>query len=224
MVEELPFGRVVRNRRRALDLTQDELANRVGCAAITVRKIEAGDMRPSQQVAARLAVALALPADEQASFIRAARAVRQAARESPTPPAQAPGAEQIDGARGESLRRNYELGEQIGGGSFGIVYRAQQLRLERAVAVKVIRPQYADHPDFIRRFEAEAHMVARLEHPHIVPLYDYWREPGAAYLVMRYIRGGSLLALLQQGPPPLAITLQIMEHVGPPCRLRTAPG
>ena len=214
MVEELPFGRGVRGRRRALDLTQEELANRVGCAAITVRKIEAGDLRPSQQVAARLAVALALPTNEQASFIRAARAVRQAARESPLPPAQAPGAEQLDGALGESLRHNYQLGEQVGSGSFGIVYRAQQLRLERAVAVKVVRPQYADHPDFIRRFEAEAHMVARLEHPHIVPLYDYWREPGAAYLVMRYIRGGSLLTLLEQGPPPLASMLRIVEHVG----------
>ncbi|MBC8077887.1 MAG: serine/threonine-protein kinase PknK, partial [Chloroflexales bacterium] len=113
-----------------------------------------------------------------------------------------------------ALRRNYQLGEQIGGGSFGIVYRAQQLRLERAVAIKVIRPQYADHPDFIRRFEAEAHMVARLEHPHIVPLYDYWREPGAAYLVMRYIRGGSLLTLLEQGPPPLDSTLRVVKHVG----------
>jgi WD40 repeat protein len=78
----------------------------------------------------------------------------------------------------------------------------------------VIHPQYADHPDFIRRFEAEARMVARLEHPHIVPLYDYWREPGVAYLVMRYIRGGSLLTLLEQGPPPLALTLRIMEELG----------
>ena len=53
-------------------------------------------------------------------------------------------------------------------------------------------PQYANQPDFIRRFEAEAQLVARLEHPHIVPLYDYWREPGVAYLVMRLLRGGSL--------------------------------
>lgn len=214
MGEELPFGRVVRHRRRALDLTQEELAGRVGCAAITVRKIESGDLRPSQQVAARLALALELPAEEQAGFVRAARAVRQAARESPLAPAPAPGAEPLDGALGESLRRNYQLGEPVGGGGFGIVYRAQQLRLERTVAVKVIRPQYADHPDFIRRFEAEAHMVARLEHPHIVPLYDYWREPGAAYLVMRFLRGGSLLALLEQGPPPLATTLRVVEQIG----------
>ena len=54
MVVDVPFGRQVRERRRALDLTQDELANRVGCAAITLRKIEAGSARPSQQMAERL--------------------------------------------------------------------------------------------------------------------------------------------------------------------------
>ena len=56
----------------------------------------------------------------------------------------------------------------------------------------MVRPELANDPSFIRRFEAEAELVARLEHPHIVPLYDYWREPDAAYLVMRLLRGGSL--------------------------------
>jgi WD40 repeat protein/transcriptional regulator with XRE-family HTH domain len=214
MASELPFGRMVRARRRALDLTQEELANRVGCAAITVRKIEAGDMRPSQLVATRLAVVLEVPEEEQAEFVRAARLVgRQGGRESPspTPTPTAPG---VEAALGEVLSRSYRLGEQIGGGSFGIVYRAIQPRLDRNVAIKVIRPQYADHPDFIRRFEAEAQMVARLEHPHIVPLYDYWREPGVAYLVMRYIRGGSLLSALERGPPALPVTLRIVEQIG----------
>ena len=62
----------------------------------------------------------------------------------------------------------------------------------RDVAIKVIRAELANRPEFIRRFEVEAHLVARLEHPHIVPLYDYWREPGSAYLVMRLLRGGTL--------------------------------
>ena len=48
------------------------------------------------------------------------------------------------------------------------------------MAIKVIRAELANRPEFIRRFEVEAHLVARLEHPHIVPLYDYWREPGSA--------------------------------------------
>ena len=59
------------------------------------------------------------------------------------------------------------------------------------MAIKVIRPDLADSAEFIRRFEAEAQLVARLEHPHIVPLYDYWREPGGAFLVFRFLNGGT---------------------------------
>ncbi|MDJ0767817.1 MAG: extracellular solute-binding protein [Ilumatobacter sp.] len=92
--------------------------------------------------------------------------------------------------------RGYELREQIGEGAFGVAYRAFQPAVGREVAIKVIRPELANDPAFIRRFEAEAQLVARLEHPHIVPLYDYWREPDAAYLVMRLMRGGSLADVL----------------------------
>jgi WD40 repeat protein/serine/threonine protein kinase/DNA-binding XRE family transcriptional regulator len=210
----MPFGRFVRTRRRALDLTQEELARQVGCAAITLRKIEAGDMRPSQQVAARLAAALDVSVEEREDFIRAAREIRAEPREQRTAEPGRNVTNALDLSLSESLNSNYRIEEQIGVGSFGVVYRAQQPRLDRLVAVKVIRPQYADHPDFVRRFEAEAQIVARLEHPHIVPLYDYWREPGVAYLVMRYMRGGSLLTLLQQGPPPLPVTLRILTHLG----------
>ena len=93
--------------------------------------------------------------------------------------------------------RGYELREKIGEGAYGVAYRAYQPAVGREVAIKVIRPELANDPDFIRRFEAEAQVVARLEHPHIVPLYDYWREPDAAYLVMRLMKGGSLARLLE---------------------------
>ena len=79
-------------------------------------------------------------------------------------------------------------------------YRAYQPAVGREVAIKVIRPELADDPAFIRRFEADAELVARLEHPHIVPLYDYWREPDAAYLVMRVFRGGSLADAVRRQP------------------------
>ena len=92
---------------------------------------------------------------------------------------------------GESIG-DYEITGSLGKGGFGVVYRAIQPLVEREVAVKIILPRYADHPEFIRRFEAEAQLVARLEHPYIVPLYDYWREPDGAYLVMRLMKGGSL--------------------------------
>ena len=101
--------------------------------------------------------------------------------------------------KGEPLR-GYRLLEQIGEGAFGVVYRATQPQVGREVAVKAVAPELANHPDFVRRFEREAQIVARLEHPHIVPLYDYWREPDAAYLVMRFLRGGSVEDLLRSGP------------------------
>jgi WD40 repeat protein/serine/threonine protein kinase len=88
--------------------------------------------------------------------------------------------------------RAYEIRDLLGAGGFGVVYRAHQPVIGREVAIKVILPEHANQPDFIRRFEGEAQLVARLEHPHIVPLYDYWRDPEGAYLVMRYVRGGSL--------------------------------
>ncbi|MBE2266930.1 MAG: protein kinase, partial [Anaerolinea sp.] len=97
--------------------------------------------------------------------------------------------------------KGYELREKIGAGGFGAVYRAFQPAVGREVAIKVILAEYANQPEFIRRFETEAQMVARLEHPHIVPLYDYWREPDGAYLVMRWLRGGSLRASLRSGGP-----------------------
>ena len=69
-------------------------------------------------------------------------------------------------------------------------------------------------PAFIRRFEAEAQLVAQLEHPHVVPLYDYWREPDGAYLVMRWLRGGSLRQALDRGPWTLEAASRLLAQVG----------
>ena len=110
--------------------------------------------------------------------------------------------------------RGLELGELIAEGSFGAVYRAVQPQIGREVAVKVVRPELADDPEFIRSFEFEAQVVARLEHPHIVPLYDYWREPGGAYLVMRYVRGGTAEQALTDGRADLELVLRLVEQVG----------
>ena len=96
----------------------------------------------------------------------------------------------IDSGAGRPLR-GYTLHEAVGEGAFGRVYSATQPGTNRRVAIKVIRPDLADSAEFIRRFEAEAQLVARLEHPHIVPLYDYWREPGGAFLVFRFLNGGT---------------------------------
>ncbi len=113
---------------------------------------------------------------------------------------------------GETLR-GYRLLEQLGEGAFGVVHRAYQPDVGREVAVKVIHPRLANHPEFIRRFTAEAQLVARLEHPHIVPLYDYWRDPDGAYLVMRYLRGGNLREAVADGPLDLPRAVSVTDQV-----------
>ena len=206
------FGQLVKARRRELGLTQDELAHRVGCAPVTLRKIEYDDLRPSVQIAERLAMALNIPLEERAAFVRLARTERAPEPLTPTP---APKLEEIgaEDLTGRSVR-GYALAERIGAGGMGAVYRAMQPVVEREVAIKIILPEYANQPDFIRRFEAEAQIVARLEHPHIVPLYDYWREPNVAFLVMRLLRGGSLRQLLEKGAVPLDVVTRLLEQIG----------
>lgn len=110
--------------------------------------------------------------------------------------------------------RGYRLLEEIGAGAFSVVWRGEQPSVRREVAIKQIRAELAAQPEFIRRFEAEAHLVARLEHPHIVPLIDYWRDPDSAYLVMRWLRGGTLERRLDDGSLTLDETLTLARQIG----------
>src|SRR5262245_28243680 len=87
MDAEVSFGGWIKERRQALDLTQEALAQRVGCATSTIKKIEAEVLRPSRQVAERLALQLELAREEYAAFVRLAR--RRLHANSPTPPAAA---------------------------------------------------------------------------------------------------------------------------------------
>jgi serine/threonine protein kinase/DNA-binding XRE family transcriptional regulator len=210
MNQEISFGTIIKERRQEMGLTQAELGRRVGCAAITIRKIEADSLRPSVQVAENLAVALNVPEAEHLAFVRLARAER--------PPSPLPTPEPIPEEIGQEdlsgrAIRGFEMAERIGTGGYGVVYRATQATVSREVAVKIILPQYANRPEFIRRFESEAQLVARLEHPHIVPLYDYWREPNVAYLIMRLLRGGSLEARLNHGPLTDETIALLMEQL-----------
>ena len=97
--------------------------------------------------------------------------------------------------------------------TLGVVYRAYQPSVGREVAIKVIRPELVNQPSFVRGFEAEAQLVAQLEHPHLVPLYDYWRDPEGAYLVMRWLRGGSLRQALERGPWNLEPASRLLSQV-----------
>lgn len=111
--------------------------------------------------------------------------------------------------------KGYEILEQIGDeGGMGTVFRAMQPSVGREVALKIIKPSFANQPDFIRRFENEAQLIARLEHINIVPLYDYWRDQSGAYLVMRYLKGGSVRRVLEnEGTFPLLMTAELLDQI-----------
>ncbi|MEL6308845.1 MAG: protein kinase, partial [Chloroflexota bacterium] len=110
--------------------------------------------------------------------------------------------------------RGYEIGNRVGSGGYGEVYLATQLSVDRDVAVKVILPQYASDPKFVADFETEAKLVAQLENKYIVPLIDYWQGDNGVFLVMRYVRGGSLKDMLEkQGALSLSHTLRLLEQV-----------
>lgn len=111
--------------------------------------------------------------------------------------------------------RGYELHELVREDTHAKMHRATQPGLEREVAVKVVSGQVANRPEFIRRFDRRAQRVAQLEHPHIVPLHDYWREPDRAYLVMRWLRGSSLSSRLEhEGRLPMAQVSTLLRQIG----------
>lgn len=99
---------------------------------------------------------------------------------------------------GQQLGR-YELQDLLGVGGMGAVYRAYQAALNRIVAVKVLPASLAANPNFAARFQREAQTAAALQHPHIVPIYDYGTENGVSYVVMPLLAGGTLSERIQMG-------------------------
>lgn len=86
----------------------------------------------------------------------------------------------------------YKLEAPLGKGGMAAVYKAFQSSVGRYVAIKIMSPEIADDPNFVERFQREAKVIAKLEHPHILPVIDFGEADGDYYIVMRYIDGGSL--------------------------------
>ncbi|MHB8626076.1 MAG: protein kinase domain-containing protein [Aggregatilineales bacterium] len=97
----------------------------------------------------------------------------------------------------------YELIEEVGRGGMAAVYRAYQSSMDRFVAVKVIYRSIAADARTLERFQREARLVARLEHPHILPVYDYDGSNDPPYIVMRYLQSGTLKDVLERERLPL---------------------
>jgi serine/threonine-protein kinase len=120
------------------------------------------------------------------------------------------GVERQAGSPGRLLGGRYELMERIGRGGMGVVYRAIDRRLERAVAVKLLGDQVADDPEAMRRLEREARIAASFASPHIVALFDLGSEDGRPYLVLEHVPGGTLAEWVA-GRTPLA-TATVVEY------------
>ncbi|MFQ3535579.1 MAG: serine/threonine-protein kinase [Aggregatilineales bacterium] len=92
----------------------------------------------------------------------------------------------------------YRLEAPLGKGGMASVYRAYQASVDRYVAIKVMTPEIANDPSFVERFQREARIIAKLEHPHILPVIDFGESEGIYYIAMRYMDGGSLDDRLRQ--------------------------
>src|SRR3954453_2968753 len=106
----------------------------------------------------------------------------------------------------------YEIVTAIGAGGMGEVYRARDTRLDRAVAIKILPPQFAGDPELRARFDREARAVSSLNHPHICALYDIGCESGTDYLVLELLDGETLAARLARTgalPPKDALKVAI---------------
>lgn len=109
---------------------------------------------------------------------------------------------------GHELGGRYQIIERIGGGGMALVYRAQDILLNRNVAIKVLRQQFVNDEEFIRRFRREAQSAASLSHPNIVSVYDVGQEGDVHYIVMEYIEGRNLNEIIKERAP-----LQVDEAV-----------
>src|SRR3989304_497992 len=110
----------------------------------------------------------------------------------------------------------YEIKSELGRGGMATVYRGYDPRFEREVAVKVLPPELLhSDPQFRVRFEREAKIIAQLEHPSIVPVYDVGEENNQPYFVMRYMKGGSLSERIKAGIFSVENAVKILERIAP---------
>ena len=109
----------------------------------------------------------------------------------------------------------YEIVSELGRGGMAVVYLARDPYMKREVAVKLLSGRLMDDPGFRERFQREASVVAMLEHPFIIPVYDFGYHEEMPFIVMRYMQGGSLADVIRkQGTLSLTDSAQIMERMG----------
>lgn len=115
---------------------------------------------------------------------------------------------------GHLLSERYRIKKTVGGGGMANVYLAHDTILKRDVAIKVLRPEFANDPEFIERFDREAQAATSLSHPNIVNIYDVGEEENILYMVMEYIDGLTLKEYIQEkGPQEVEAAIGIMKQL-----------
>jgi serine/threonine protein kinase len=108
----------------------------------------------------------------------------------------------------------YQIVAPLGEGGMAAVYKAYQPAMERYVALKVLPRHLADDAQFASRFQREAKLLAQLQHPHILPMFDYGQAESYSYIVMPFIPGGTLTDLLRGRPLSLPLIRKVVSQVG----------
>lgn len=109
----------------------------------------------------------------------------------------------------------YDVIQELGRGAFGVVYLAKDKTLDRKVAIKVLHPALLVDPEFVERFKHEARVAAKLDHPNIVPVYDFGQHEGRFFLAMAFMPGGSLSARIKEaGPVTAEQAIKISKEIG----------
>lgn len=114
---------------------------------------------------------------------------------------------------GALVNEQYQIIEHIGRGGMADVWSARDQRLRRMVAIKTIASGLGAEIDPVTLFKREAHTIAQMEHPHILPIYDFGEYDNSLYIVMRYVTGGSLEEMLRDGSLPTDEVLRIGEAI-----------
>src|SRR3974377_1954648 len=107
----------------------------------------------------------------------------------------------------------YRIEARVARGATSTISQDYQQKLDRYVAIKVLSPHFIDEPGFLDRFYQEARAVARLDHPNILPVYDFDQVGDIVYLVMKYVDSGTLRDVMH-GPLDLAYTIEIVTQIG----------